>query len=136
MPKLGTAAAGHSGCMDGEADESMPQPGDAIVSGDRTPTSPSQVVRESQDDQTRSGSTSLSIVRERLEQDRYFRGRSSLFRMEVRNGVVIVSGRVPSFYLKQLLQEAIRKIPGVTDIDNRVEVVSGAIVERRRGTSL
>ncbi len=35
---------------------------------------------------------------------------------------VVVSGRVPTYYLKQLLQEAIRAIPDVAHIDNCVDV--------------
>jgi osmotically-inducible protein OsmY len=40
---------------------------------------------------------------------------------EVTDGVVILSGVVPSFYLKQLAQETVRRA-AVARIDNRVEV--------------
>jgi hypothetical protein len=62
-------------------------------------------------------------VRERLELHPHFRGRTSLFAIEMVKETIILSGRLPSFYLKQLLQEAVRGVPGVTDIDNRVDVM-------------
>jgi hypothetical protein len=43
--------------------------------------------------------------------------------LEFYQGKIILSGRVPSFYLKQLLQEALRDIDGVEMIDNRVDVI-------------
>ena len=39
-------------------------------------------------------------------------------------GVLILRGRVPSFYLKQVLQSLVSDTPGVHRIDNRVDVVS------------
>ncbi len=49
----------------------------------------------------------------------------SLRQLECRfdDGVLTVCGRVPSFYLKQLAQTALRDVNGVTRIDNRIEVV-------------
>jgi osmotically-inducible protein OsmY len=41
-------------------------------------------------------------------------------------GVLTLQGRVPSFYLKQVLQTTLKGIPGVKRIDNRVDVVSAA----------
>ena len=49
-------------------------------------------------------------------------------------GVLILKGRLPSFYLKQLLQIRLRDLEGVERIDNRVEVVSAtglSSVQRR-----
>ena len=37
-------------------------------------------------------------------------------------GVLLLYGRVPSYYLKQLAQEAVREIEGVEEIINRIEV--------------
>ena len=62
-------------------------------------------------------------IRERLEQHPHFRGRTSLFQIELVEATVVLSGRLPSHYLKQLLQEAVRLIPDVVDIDNRVLVL-------------
>jgi hypothetical protein len=78
---------------------------------------------------TDQSSTNLPIatfvfsIRERLEQHPHFRGRTSLFRIELVEGTIVLSGRLPSYHLKQLLQEAIRLMPDVMDIDNRVLVM-------------
>jgi len=63
------------------------------------------------------------LVRERLEQHPHFRGRASLLAIELTEETIVLSGRVPSHYLKQLLQEAIRRMPGVVGIDNQVDVM-------------
>ena len=39
-------------------------------------------------------------------------------------GILTLEGRLPSFYLKQVLQTLLRDLDGVTRIDNRVDVVS------------
>jgi hypothetical protein len=39
-------------------------------------------------------------------------------------GVLTLRGRLPSFYLKQMLQTLLRNLDGVTRIDNQVDVVS------------
>jgi hypothetical protein len=69
------------------------------------------------------GSAIMLSIRERLEQHSHFRGRTSLLNIELIEGVIVLSGRLPSHYLKQLLQEAIRLTPGVLEIDNRVFVI-------------
>jgi osmotically-inducible protein OsmY len=40
------------------------------------------------------------------------------------NGTLTLSGCVPSFYLKQMLQETLRDIDQVKQIDNQVNVVN------------
>ena len=35
---------------------------------------------------------------------------------------LIVRGAVPTFYLKQILQEALRELPGIARVDNQVDV--------------
>lgn len=42
------------------------------------------------------------------------------------DGVLTLRGSVPSFYLKQVLQSIVKKVPGVDRINNRVDVVSAA----------
>ena len=64
----------------------------------------------------------VSRIRERLEDHPHFRGRTHLLQIEAIGGSVVVSGRLPTYYLKQLLQEAVRAIPDVAHIDNRVDV--------------
>ena len=65
----------------------------------------------------------VSSIRARLEQHPHFRGWTSLLTIESIDGSIVLSGRLPSYYLKQLLQEAIRESSDVTKIDNHVEVV-------------
>ena len=50
------------------------------------------------------------------------RGWSSRLRIESRGGFVILSGRLPSYYLKQVLQTIVARVPGVREIDNHVAV--------------
>ena len=65
----------------------------------------------------------VSSIRELLEQHPHFRGRTSLLTIESIGGSIVLSGRLPSYYLKQLLQEAVKASFDVTKIDNHVEVV-------------
>jgi hypothetical protein len=64
----------------------------------------------------------VSRIRERLDSHPHFRGRTHLLQIEAISGSVVVSGRVPTYHLKQLLQEVIKAIPDVAHIDNRVSV--------------
>lgn len=68
----------------------------------------------------------VALIRERLEQHPHFRGRASLFQVELLEETIVLSGCLPSYYLKQLMQEAIRPLLGLVGIDNRV-LVMGAI---------
>jgi hypothetical protein len=43
---------------------------------------------------------------------------------EFADGVLTLRGRVPSYYLKQILQTWLRKLDGVQQIENEVDVVS------------
>jgi osmotically-inducible protein OsmY len=42
---------------------------------------------------------------------------------EVRQGVLVIRGQVSSYYLKQLAQESVRSLAGLSRIVNRLEVV-------------
>jgi len=57
----------------------------------------------------------VSAIRERLEQHSHFRGRTSLLKIESIHGSIVLSGRLPSYYLKQLLQEAIKEFSWVLE---------------------
>jgi hypothetical protein len=59
-----------------------------------------------------------------LCQHPHFRGREVNFAYEYREDVLIVRGRVPTYYLKQVLQTVLKEVSGVTHIDNRVNVIS------------
>ena len=63
-------------------------------------------------------------ARDTLGQYSHFRGRAGLFRYECCEDVLIVRGAVPTFYLKQLLQTALKGFEGVVRIDNQVTVTS------------
>lgn len=43
-------------------------------------------------------------------------------RIDFREGVLVLRGHAKSYYHKQLIQEAVRGIEGVEDIDNSVDV--------------
>lgn len=65
----------------------------------------------------------VETARQRLEHCDAFRGRSGLIKIEQENGTLVLHGRVPSYYLKQILQTTLRDIEGVDQIDNQVQVV-------------
>jgi hypothetical protein len=69
-----------------------------------------------------------------LEGHAHFRGRSAMFEFEYRAGMLTVSGTVPSYYLKQMLQCALRNLEGVRAVENNVTVMSVEFVSiGRRG---
>lgn len=63
------------------------------------------------------------LARKELGRHCHFRGRVDGFQFEHHEGVLTVQGRVPTFYLKQLLQTALKRVDGVERINNRVDVV-------------
>ncbi len=69
------------------------------------------------------GTELVLLVRARLEQHPHFRGRSSQYTIALVDETIVMTGQFPSFYLKQLLQEVIKVMPGVVSIDNQVHVV-------------
>jgi osmotically-inducible protein OsmY len=65
-----------------------------------------------------------TLARDYLEHHPHFKGRLSDVSIDHEGRTVILSGRLPSFYLKQLLQEAVRHVPGVQHVRNQIDVVS------------
>jgi hypothetical protein len=63
-------------------------------------------------------------ARNMISRHAHFRGRADKFEFEYSKNVLVIRGRVPTFYLKQLLQDALKQVEGVGRIDNRVEVVA------------
>lgn len=57
-----------------------------------------------------------------LAEHPHFRGRQKWVWSSVTNGVVCLQGCLPSWYLLQVLLAAVRKVPGVAQIDNQVQV--------------
>ncbi len=60
----------------------------------------------------------------RLSQNPHFSGHLDTIQVAVHGLRLVVTGRVPSFYLKQSLQASLSDLPGVERIENRVDVVS------------
>lgn len=58
-----------------------------------------------------------------LRQSPFFRAPNLDIRFECRGDVLVVRGRVRTFYLKQLLQTVLRDVQGIRRIDNCVDVV-------------
>lgn len=52
----------------------------------------------------------------------YLQGRN--LRIETEDGRVVLLGTVRSYYQKQMAQEAVRRIDGVREIDNRLTVLA------------
>jgi osmotically-inducible protein OsmY len=50
---------------------------------------------------------------------------------EYQNGVLVLRGCLPSYYLKQVAQAAVDQLEGVERIDNQIQVVTPAVQSRR-----
>ena len=66
----------------------------------------------------------VSAAREYLQCHPHFHGRLDDVCIEQEGRNLYLSGRLPSFYLKQLVQEAVRRVPGVQFVYNQIDVVS------------
>lgn len=64
------------------------------------------------------------LARQYLESHPHFRGRLNDVFIAHEGRTLCLTGRVPSFYLKQLVQEAVRHVPGVQGVRNMIDVVS------------
>jgi hypothetical protein len=62
------------------------------------------------------------IAEAALRQSSYFELRDVA--CDFSGGVLTLRGRVPSYHLKQLAQASVADVPGVVEVDNRVEVVT------------
>ena len=60
-------------------------------------------------------------VDQALQTNPYVSGR--LLRFETEGSRVVLKGNVKSYFQKQMAQEVIRKVPGVEEIDNCLEVL-------------
>jgi osmotically-inducible protein OsmY len=65
-----------------------------------------------------------TLARQQLERHPHFRGRVSGVSIKHEGRNLYLSGRLPTFYLKQLVQEAVRHLPGVDFVYNEIDVVS------------
>jgi osmotically-inducible protein OsmY len=65
-----------------------------------------------------------ALARQHLERHPHFRGRIRGVKIKHEGRNLYLSGRLPTFYLKQLVQEAVRHVPGVDFVYNEIDVVS------------
>jgi osmotically-inducible protein OsmY len=67
---------------------------------------------------------STNLLHERvqtaLQHNPHFHGRQVHFRTE--EGRVVLSGEVRSFYHKQMAQEVLRRVEGIEEIENQLQV--------------
>ena len=56
----------------------------------------------------------------------HFRGRAAQFEFDCQGDALIVRGPVPTFYLRETLQNALREVEGIRRLDNQVNVISPA----------
>jgi hypothetical protein len=61
-------------------------------------------------------------AREMVATQPYFRGTSYPIRFESFEDVLVISGRVPSFHLKQVLQSEVGRMEGIGRVVNQVVV--------------
>lgn len=77
---------------------------------------------------------SVEAAERRLRQSPYIELRR--ISCSVREGVLTLFGSVPSYYLKQMAQNVVGRLPGVREIENCLEVVSPlALLGPARGDS-
>ena len=72
---------------------------------------------------TRQARTVEQLARDLVASHGHFRGRADRFEFVHCDGVLVVQGSVPSFYLKQVLQCVLKNISGVRRIVNQVDVI-------------
>ncbi len=82
---------------------------------------PSHLATESA---TTESSNLVEQARKQLEGHPHFCGRSRVLSIQERDEILFVSGCLPSFYLKQMVQETLLNLPGVQGVKNEVDVVS------------
>jgi hypothetical protein len=71
-----------------------------------------------------SGCGVVEAARTALEEHRHFRGRSQLFVLTAYEGILVVRGVAPSYYIKQMVQSVLGQIEGVARVDNQVAVIN------------
>jgi osmotically-inducible protein OsmY len=73
---------------------------------------------------TRDSNDLSAHARHVLERHPHFRGRIHDLAVKHEGRNLYLTGRLPSFYLKQLIQEAVRHLPDVDFVYNEIDVVS------------
>ena len=67
----------------------------------------------------------LNRARRAVAQQGQLRNRVKSFEYLLDAEVLVVRGCVPTYYLKQMVQTALKDLEGVRRIDNQVEVIAG-----------
>ncbi len=70
------------------------------------------------------GADLVDLARSELSHHDHFRYHTNSITLESQDGHLVITGRLPSFYLKQMLQTVLSTLPEVQQIDNRIDVVS------------
>lgn len=65
-----------------------------------------------------------TLARQHLEHHPHFRGRMNDVFVEHNGRTLLLTGKLPTFYLKQLVQESVRHVPGVQHVRNLIDVVN------------
>jgi hypothetical protein len=88
----------------------------------QAPTTPSPYLKVAD-----AGAESEVVLRARhiVEQHAQLGRRSNALQFAVEGEMLVVRGSVPTYYLKQLVQTALKGLEGVRRIENQVEVVAG-----------
>ncbi|MFT5524335.1 MAG: hypothetical protein ACI9G1_004261 [Pirellulaceae bacterium] len=73
-------------------------------------------------DSRRASEAIMKLARERLAKSGHLHVCGKKIRIDHVNDTLVLDGILPSFYLKQLLQEALQGIEGIERIENRVDV--------------
>lgn len=68
--------------------------------------------------------TIQELARQRLAENRSYALCFRDITIEYEDGVLLLRGRLPSFYMKQVLQTLLRDLDGVEQIDNQTDVVT------------
>jgi len=68
----------------------------------------------------------LERVHDKLSQSCHFSRHWREISCDYDEGILTLRGRLPSFYLKQVLQSIVKDVPGIERVNNQVDVVSAA----------
>ncbi len=77
------------------------------------------------DPQARGGTQFVRQARECLDRHPHFRGRVGMFDITCDGQILTIEGRVPTFYLKQLIGSALLGMEENVLINNHVQVCEG-----------
>ena len=66
----------------------------------------------------------IQRAKETLQTNPLFRGHLDSIELEYVEGHLVLLGRLPSFYLRKMLNESLSTVPGMGRIENRIDVIS------------